>query len=353
MGFAKAYNLASISALTTSISKAEGIAWLLTTGLFLVTLFTYLRANSAWWMWAAAAVVFSQVLIIRDWHDAKAGTIANIIVLAAVIIAFGEWRFHRRVQKDIKQILAVNGTIGNEVVSLEMLGHLPEPVKKWVANSGIVGKETIHSVHLKQKGWMRTSPSEDKWIATTAEQYFTINQPGFIWEVQMEMMPLVRVVGEDRYVNGKGRMNIKALSLINIVNDAGEKIDQGTLQRYLAEICWFPSAALSPYIKWEAINDTSARATMEYNGVTGSITFNYNKDGDMISCSADRYKGGGPDARLEKWAVITKEYAVRNGIKMPVKSEVTWKLKSGDYTWYKLEITEIEYNKNLNTPELN
>jgi hypothetical protein len=38
---------------------------------------------------------------------------------------------------------------------------------------------------------------------------------------------------------------------------------------------------------------------------------------------------------------------------MPVKSEVTWKLKSGDYTWYKLEITEIEYNKNLNTPELN
>ncbi len=48
---------------------------------------------------------------------------------------------------------------------------------------------------------------------------------------------------------------------------------------------------------------------------------------------------------LEKWIVTTKETGALNGIKIPVKSEVTWKIKTGDFIGYKLEITEIEYNK--------
>lgn len=47
---------------------------------------------------------------------------------------------------------------------------------------------------------------------------------------------------------------------------------------------------------------------------------------------------------LEKWEVVTTKHGLMNGIKIPVNSEVTWKLNSGDFTWYKLEITEIEYN---------
>ncbi len=53
------------------------------------------------------------------------------------------------------------------------------------------------------------------------------------------------------FKDGKGSMIIKVLSLINVVNDSNnEKINQGTLQRYLGEITWFPTAAVSPYIKW-------------------------------------------------------------------------------------------------------
>ncbi|MBD0366041.1 MAG: hypothetical protein ICV53_08055, partial [Flavisolibacter sp.] len=128
------------------------------------------------------------------------------------------------------------------------------------------------------------------------------------------------------------------------VNQANEKIDQGALQRYLAEICWFPSAALSPYIQWQAIDATSARATITYKGITGSVVFCFNEQGDMIGCSADRYMGGGKEAKLEKWEVTSKGFAIKDGVRMPVKSEATWKLKSGDFTWYKLEITDVEYN---------
>ncbi|MDN5330561.1 MAG: hypothetical protein PWP35_2348 [Bacteroidales bacterium] len=36
-------------------------------------------------------------------------------------------------------------------------------------------------------------------------------------------------------------MLIKVNSLIPVVNEKGNKLDEGTLQRYLGEIVWFPS----------------------------------------------------------------------------------------------------------------
>ena len=116
------------------------------------------------------------------------------------------------------------------------------------------------------------------------------------------------------------------------------------MQRLLAEICWTPSAALSPLIQWEAVNDTTAKATMRFDGVSGTVSFRFNKEGEVIACTADRYKDSNDAAQLEKWEVVNTRYGVLGGIRMPVESAATWKLKDGDFTWYKLVITEIEYN---------
>lgn len=102
---------------------------------------------------------------------------------------------------------------------------------------------------------------------------------------------------------------------------------------------------MEQHIRWEAIDSSSAKATMKYKDISGSVVFHFNEQADIIGCSADRYKDAGRNAVLEKWIVTTKETGVFNGIKMPVKSEVMWQLKSGDFTWYKLEIIGIEYNK--------
>jgi hypothetical protein len=158
------------------------------------------------------------------------------------------------------------------------------------------------------------------------------------------MMPLIQITARDKYYGGKGEMDIKLLSLIPIANSSGYKVDQGTLQRYLAEMCWFPSAALSRYIRWDAIDSHSAQATLTYKGVSGSVVFHFNENGDVAACNADRFMGSETDAQIEKWEVRSTAFGVMDGVRIPVKSEVTWKLKEGDFTWLKLEIKEIEYN---------
>ena len=68
--------------------------------------------------------------------------------------------------------------------------------------------------------------------------------------------------------------------------------------RYLGEIVWVPSAALSDYITWEEMDSTTARATMSYGGITASGIFKFDENGAFVSFEADRYyyrkEGYGP-----------------------------------------------------------
>lgn len=160
------------------------------------------------------------------------------------------------------------------------------------------------------------------------------------------MMPLIQVAGRDKFSEGQGEMLMKLFSLFPVVSQGGnEKINSGSLQRYLGEIVWFPSAALSPYITWGMIDDRSAKATMTYQGNTGSGVFTFDEKGHFQRFSARRYRGGEEDAERREWIIIAKESEVRNNIRIPVKLEATWKLESGDWTWLKIEITHIEYNR--------
>jgi hypothetical protein len=85
---------------------------------------------------------------------------------------------------------------------------------------------------------------------------------------------------------------------------------------------------------------------MNYKGVSGTVIFHINDNGEVVSCAAKRYMGGGKNSSLEDWEVTYKQHEFRNGIKIPIQSEVIWKLKSGDFKWFKVKVDEIEYNPN-------
>lgn len=139
-------------------------------------------------------------------------------------------------------------------------------------------------------------------------------------------------------------MIIKLLSLIRVANSKdNEKVNQATLQRYLAEIVWFPSASLSQYIKWETIDDYSARATMEYKETKGSGVFHFDKDGNFERFVSMRFQDSNA-IKPTKWTVFATKLEERNGIKIPVECEASWELESGKWTWLKLKIKDIQYN---------
>jgi hypothetical protein len=348
IGFMRAFKLATISQLTQSISRPVGLLWLFTALLFLAVSVIFLIKEEWWWMIAAPAILLSQVLIIICWQDAKYGTIANIIILIATIVSFGNWQFQTMVRREIKSFNTI--TSGEKrILTNDMLDTLPTVVQKWLKRSNVTGKEMIQTVYLEQKGEMRTTP-DGRWMPYEARQWFITDKPGFIWEADVKAAPGIHLKGRDKYENGQGHMLIKLLSLFTVADATGSETNQGAMLRYLAEIIWFPSAAVSDYIQWEQIDTVTAEATMTFGDITASGIFNFNTNYDLISFEARRYYDRKEGATMEDWLIQADQDGYRefDGIRIPASGTVTWKLKEGDYRWLKLEIGDIHYNKQIN-----
>lgn len=344
LGFFKAFGLSEISPISQPISKTHGLIWLLTSLLFVSTSILILIRDEYWWLSGFLALIISQILIIIYWFDAKFGTLANVIISVAIIIGYSRFNFRNTINSERKTLFENLNRQPPKIIDEEVLIGLPIIIQKWLANSGILGKQTISNVYLAQELKLKMKPEQSDWYSGRAEQYFTIEPPAFNWSVQMEISPALNVAGRDRFEDGKGEMIIKLLSLIPVAKAKNDqKVNQATLQRYMAEIVWFPSAALSQYITWEPIDDFSARATMEYKGTKGSGDFHFDSDGNFKKFVAMRYKDANAIKPVE-WSVIATKTEEQNGIKIPVECEASWELENGKWTWLTLKITDLRYN---------
>lgn len=272
-------------------------------------------------------------------------SILVIIIIIVITISFiADSFFNQQVNKEVGKFFKDYNSIEKGIIQKEELEGLPVCVQKWLEQSQIIGKERVSTVRLKQTGQMRLK-NEGAWLPFEAVQYFRTDEPGFIWKAKIKAAPLVNIVGRDQYVDGHGNMLIKLLSFLKISDASGKEIDQGSMMRYFAELQWFPMAALSDYIVWEEIDDNSAKGTMTYQGVTASAVFTFNAKGEMTDFEGQRYMESNGQYSLETWGGATKEFKEFKGLRIGNKGEVSWRLKPGDFTWLKWEITEIEYNK--------
>jgi hypothetical protein len=278
------------------------------------------------------------------WWKITILVLSAVIVLGITLVYVDKRLFDSKVEKEVKELFEAVGAKESEVITEEDLRGLPEPVQKHLRYAGVVGRKKVTSVRLKQEGRFRQG-EEGSWMSFEAEQYYTTEQPGFIWKTDMNYLPLVSVIGRDKYYSGEGNMLIKLPLFVKIADARGEDIDQGTLVRYLNEIMWFPTAYLSDYINWESIDSTSARAIMTDHGTTVSAVLHFDKDGKLVDFVADRYYTGGDETTLETWTTPIKEYGEMEGLRIPVKGEGVWKLDSGDFTYIELQLTELEYGE--------
>ena len=276
--------------------------------------------------------------------------LTGLVIGTALALVWGQWSFNRMVRRELAAFLLVRLPEG-EMVTPGRIAHLPEPVQRWLIRSGAVGREEIRLVHLRQRGEMLNKPG-GPWLPVVSEQFFHTAEPGFIWIAKMKMAPLLYLAGRDMYQDGRGRMVIKLASLLPVVNASGSEIDQSTMLRWLAEIVWFPSAALNPYITWEVVDSLSAKATMSYGGITAAGEFTFTPEGDLSSFIANRYYYRKEGSTLEPWQVRVEEGGCGElgGIRMPLRCLVTWRLKEGDFTWYKLVIESAEYDETVRLP---
>ena len=343
IGTAKAFDWAKLDAFSQPVSKYAGLAWGLAGILLILSTLLYASSARYWWMLGFVSLVLSQILILRFWSDARWGTIPNVVLLVLIVLAFARFQFDQQSEK-LRSALLNNATLEGSELTLTPDSLLPATVQRWLQHSGAADHPTIARTTLRQDLKMRLKPEQERWIPGTARQTFTTEPPAFIWTVDMRMPPGMPVSGRDQFRDGTGAMLIKLGALFPVVDEKGvPQINSASLQRYLGESVWFPTAARSPYIQWEAIDERQAKATLTHEGTSDSGIFTFDEAGDVISFTAQRYKDNTPDAERISWTIEVLETAAPAGLRIPVKAQAHWELPEGRWTWLELTMEEVVY----------
>ena len=269
--------------------------------------------------------MFEKILIII-------GVVVFVVIMMVII---GGIMVKSQLEKSVEELFSLSQDISGRVYSHEQIEGLPEPVQRYFRYSLQENQPYISYVRLKHGGNFRLKPDQ-KWMSIRGEEYFTAQKIGFVW---FGKLPLFSVI--DQYIDGRGSLVAKLLFLIKVADANGEKIDQGELLRWLGEAPWYPTALLpSEKLTWESVDNNSAKVILSNQGLSVQGIFYFNKEGQITKFTSKRYK----EDTLENWTGYYRDYKEVNGMQIPHDVEVMWNLESGNFSYARFNITEIEYN---------
>lgn len=151
---------------------------------------------------------------------------------------------------------------------------------------------------------------------------------GFVWDAKVRVAPLLAVRVRDRYVQGVGVMRASLAAVIPIVHQQGtSEMASSTLARYLAEAVWWPTALLPESgVRWDAIDDDRARASITDGVVTVSMIVHFGKRGEITSVSGQRYRDADGAPVLTGFEGRVGKYERIHAMMVPTESEIGWVL---------------------------
>jgi hypothetical protein len=277
------------------------------------------------------------------WIQWLAITVASIVVSLGIAVIYGSYRW--KLDTDRLRTKLINGrrTIEPEIYNPTEIEDLPAPVQRFFKTVIQDGQAIVAAVELSQQGQFNMSETESKWSPFTATQLVTTQRLGFDWDARIQMAPGVNAFVHDTYLLGEGSLHASLLGLFTVANRHGAPEDnQGELLRFFAETTWYPTALLpSQGVRWEAIDHTSARATLTDGTTTVSLVFQFNAEGAIETMRAEaRYRD---KLTAMPWSGRFWDYSTRNGMLIPLQGEVGWEYPDGIRLYYKGQITEINY----------
>jgi hypothetical protein len=274
----------------------------------------------------------------------RRGIIGVLIIVSFGLAAiYGRYRWQSDTDKLRTKLASGRQIIQPKIYDQKEIEGLPTPVQRFFKTVLKDGQAIASAVKLSQQGQFNMSETEDKWSPFTATQLVITQRPGFDWDARIQMAPGLNAFVHDTYLLGEGSLHASLLGLFTVADVRGTpEAAQGELLRFFAEATWYPTALLpSQGVRWEAIDDTSAGATLTDGATTVSLVFQFNAEGAIATMRAEaRYRD---KLTAMPWSGRFWEYSVQGGMLIPLEGEVGWEYPEGTRLYFKGRTTEINY----------
>jgi hypothetical protein len=269
--------------------------------------------------------------------------VLTLAVIFTVAVAYGAFRWEAGTREIRARLEAARVPIHPQAVDFRELAGLPAPVQRYFRNVLKDEQPIVAAISFDLAGTINMSEAAEEWKPFTSTQRVVTHRPGFDWDARILMMPGLPVHVHDAYVAGEGILHAAVLGLVSMANQRGTgDLAQGELMRFFAEAVWYPTALLpSQGVLWNAVDDHSARATLKDGELTLTLLFQFNEDGliDTVRAEARARMVGGP----APWQCRFWNYAIREGMRVPLEGEVAWLLPEGAKPYFRGRITKLSY----------
>ena len=226
------------------------------------------------------------------------------------------------------------------------LEGMPAPVQRYFRAVLTEGQPIIAAVTVELAGTFNLSATDEKWKPFTSRQRVVIRRPGFLWDAQVSMLPGVTVRVHDSYIAGEGLLRAAVFGLFTVADlHGGGEIARGELMRFFAEAAWYPTALLpSQGVRWAAVDDRSANATIVDGAVPLTLLFRFNDAGLIDSFRAEaRGAMMGKEVVTVPWEGSWSNYRARDGMTVPFTGEVAWVRPEGRKPYFLGTVTSLPY----------
>jgi hypothetical protein len=226
------------------------------------------------------------------------------------------------------------------------LEGLPAPVQRYFRTVLKNGQPIIDAVTIEVAGTFNLSAAGEQWKPFTSRQRIVARRAGFLWDARVSVLPGVEVRIVDGYIAGMGLLQAAVLGFFTVADvRGGGEIARGELMRFFAEMAWYPTALLpSQGVRWEAIDNASANATIVDGPITLTLVFRFNDAGLIESARADaRGAMVGKEMVMVPWEGNWSNYQIRDGMIVPMTGEAAWLRPGGRKPYFHGSVTALIY----------
>lgn len=373
---------------TRILWAAAALAWV-AAGLGLAT------GRRRWWLLGAPALLLSQAAIATSWADAKAGTVANAVLLVAVLHGYAvegphslRARYRREAGEAWAQAVgaadeAGTGRTADEagtgrtaddpgadpaaaealtpgsrraaasaatlveprgLVTEADLATLPPLVAGYLRRTGAVGRPRVAAVRATFSGRMRQGEHRP-WMSLGGEQVNTYGEHVTRRALFDATLRGVAIDGLHVMVDGRATMRIRPAGLVTVVDASGPEMDQGETVTALNDLCFLaPAALLDADVAWHETGGRTVGVEYRLAGRTVRATLVFDEAGDLVDfVSDDRLRSEGAGFVSQRWSTPLSGYREVAGRRVASQGDARWDGPEGRFPYIELRIDGIEW----------
>jgi hypothetical protein len=272
-----------------------------------------------------------------------------LVVSSLWVFGASRWAANIRALTRLLEATRLDGRVRSAIPTRfdsRELQHLPEPVQRYFRRVLKEGQPIVSAVTIDMTGSFNMSSTTESWKPFASRQRVVTSRPGFLWDARIRIAPFLSARVVDSYIAGEGLLHASVLGLFTVAKaQGGGEIARGEFMRFFAESAWYPTVLLpSQGVRWEALDEHSAAASITDGALTLTLLFRFNGAGLIDSVRAEARGGLVGDTIVNMpWECSLADYQGRDGMIVPLAGEAAWVRPEGFKPYFRGKTTSLSY----------